>query len=334
MVEQAKILEHDADAAPQRRHRVARQRRHVVTELGDQAARRLERQEQQPQQRGLAGAGRPGQELERVRLDAEREVAQDLRAQPVAQADVLESDHPPLSDKFPKRPRESRPGPRSQASRRPLRGARVFTGLSRRRHSGRGENGEKPPFVAGPGMVSDPLTDGWYVGHPITIDAMLIACPNCSTSYMIDPASLGEAGRTVRCARCKTTWFASKPEMAGAGTDDEPTPCHRRDTSRSSEFRATATIPPPKSRQPRRPRRVKQQRRHPSLSRTRHRSHRRSHQPHLRRRRKPTKLKILPRAASAFRHDVRKSGARRDGLHLFLSSSPSTLRLSVPAARL
>jgi len=73
-------------------------------------------------------------------------------------------------------------------------------------------------------MVSDPLTDGWYFGHPNTVDAMLIACPNCSTSYMIDPASLGEAGRTVRCARCKTTWFASKPEMAGAGTDDEPPP--------------------------------------------------------------------------------------------------------------
>jgi predicted Zn finger-like uncharacterized protein len=52
---------------------------------------------------------------------------------------------------------------------------------------------------------------------------MLIACPNCSTSYMIDPASLGEAGRTVRCARCKTTWFASKPEMARAASDDEPT---------------------------------------------------------------------------------------------------------------
>lgn len=52
---------------------------------------------------------------------------------------------------------------------------------------------------------------------------MLIACPNCSTSYMIDQASLGEAGRTVRCARCKTTWFASKPEMVGAGSDDEPT---------------------------------------------------------------------------------------------------------------
>ena len=52
---------------------------------------------------------------------------------------------------------------------------------------------------------------------------MLIACPNCSTSYEIQPASLGAAGRTVRCARCKTTWFASAsdtvPEMAAAADD-------------------------------------------------------------------------------------------------------------------
>ncbi len=41
---------------------------------------------------------------------------------------------------------------------------------------------------------------------------MLIVCPNCATSYMIDPASVGPAGRAVRCARCKSTWFA------GAGT--------------------------------------------------------------------------------------------------------------------
>jgi predicted Zn finger-like uncharacterized protein len=38
---------------------------------------------------------------------------------------------------------------------------------------------------------------------------MLIVCPSCATSYMIDPASLGPAGRTVRCARCKATWFAT-----------------------------------------------------------------------------------------------------------------------------
>jgi predicted Zn finger-like uncharacterized protein len=43
---------------------------------------------------------------------------------------------------------------------------------------------------------------------------MLIVCPSCTTSYNIDPASLGAAGRTVRCARCKTSWFAGGPDAA------------------------------------------------------------------------------------------------------------------------
>jgi predicted Zn finger-like uncharacterized protein len=43
---------------------------------------------------------------------------------------------------------------------------------------------------------------------------MLIVCPSCATSYMIDPASLGPVGRTVRCARCKVTWFAAGPTAA------------------------------------------------------------------------------------------------------------------------
>ena len=37
---------------------------------------------------------------------------------------------------------------------------------------------------------------------------MQIVCPHCSTSYGIDPAKLGEAGRTVRCSRCKEVWLA------------------------------------------------------------------------------------------------------------------------------
>lgn len=41
---------------------------------------------------------------------------------------------------------------------------------------------------------------------------MLIVCPTCATSYMIDPASVGPAGRAVRCARCKSTWFAGGPK--------------------------------------------------------------------------------------------------------------------------
>src|SRR4051794_32404530 len=37
---------------------------------------------------------------------------------------------------------------------------------------------------------------------------MLIVCPTCATNYQIAPAALG-AGRNVRCAQCKNTWFAT-----------------------------------------------------------------------------------------------------------------------------
>jgi predicted Zn finger-like uncharacterized protein len=40
---------------------------------------------------------------------------------------------------------------------------------------------------------------------------MLISCQNCATSYQVDPSSLGAAGRSVRCARCKRVWFAANP---------------------------------------------------------------------------------------------------------------------------
>src|ERR1700753_184543 len=48
--------------------------------------------------------------------------------------------------------------------------------------------------------------------------SMHIVCPYCTTSYALNPASLGAAGRNVRCARCKEVWLA-RPEDAF-----EPTP--------------------------------------------------------------------------------------------------------------
>jgi predicted Zn finger-like uncharacterized protein len=42
---------------------------------------------------------------------------------------------------------------------------------------------------------------------------MYIVCPHCTTSYAIDPAALGVAGRNVRCSRCKEVWLAH-PEDA------------------------------------------------------------------------------------------------------------------------
>jgi predicted Zn finger-like uncharacterized protein len=42
---------------------------------------------------------------------------------------------------------------------------------------------------------------------------MHIVCPHCTTSYAIDLATLGAAGRSVRCSRCKEVWLA-RPEDA------------------------------------------------------------------------------------------------------------------------
>jgi predicted Zn finger-like uncharacterized protein len=41
---------------------------------------------------------------------------------------------------------------------------------------------------------------------------MQIVCPDCQTSYDIDPAAVGPTGRSVRCARCRNVWFAADTE--------------------------------------------------------------------------------------------------------------------------
>jgi predicted Zn finger-like uncharacterized protein len=45
---------------------------------------------------------------------------------------------------------------------------------------------------------------------------MHIVCPHCTTSYTLNPASFGQAGRMVRCSRCRETWLAHPEELARA----------------------------------------------------------------------------------------------------------------------
>jgi predicted Zn finger-like uncharacterized protein len=64
---------------------------------------------------------------------------------------------------------------------------------------------------------------------------MQIVCPNCETAYQVDPSSVGPTGRSVRCARCRTVWFA-----ADTAALSEIAASHRAEMA---QFAATASAP-------------------------------------------------------------------------------------------
>ena len=70
---------------------------------------------------------------------------------------------------------------------------------------------------------------------------MLIVCPTCTTAYQIKLAALGEAGRTVRCASCKDTWFATP----GSAIMEAETALVQAAAAAAARASSSAAPPPP-----------------------------------------------------------------------------------------
>ena len=66
---------------------------------------------------------------------------------------------------------------------------------------------------------------------------MIIACPACATRYVVPDSAIGLEGRTVRCAKCKHSWFQDGPELA------EPIAAAYAAPARAE---TTVTPPPPR----------------------------------------------------------------------------------------
>ncbi|MCW5645798.1 MAG: zinc-ribbon domain-containing protein [Sphingopyxis sp.] len=85
---------------------------------------------------------------------------------------------------------------------------------------------------------------------------MILACPSCHTRYVVPDTAIGPAGRTVRCANCRHSWFqepaaraaevpAPRVEVGIAAAAPPSEPVTSAPAPASADVAAPEAAPPP-----------------------------------------------------------------------------------------
>ena len=78
---------------------------------------------------------------------------------------------------------------------------------------------------------------------------MIIQCPACATRYVVPDTAIGVEGRTVRCAKCRHSWFQDSGELplrpAMVLEEDAPEPADTQAERRGPDPMFAESPPPP-----------------------------------------------------------------------------------------